>query len=117
MMISVIIFALFITKVTLIVTQCSTVETIGGTETPEECIFPFKYKNQTFHDCTTFDESDDKEWCSVETDSQGDHMFDLRRWGYCDQIKCSQDSNTNEAQKKQCLTVCKCIFKYDRLCM
>lgn len=106
------IFAILSINIALISCQCTTVRTSGGTKTPERCKFPFRFKGRIFQSCTDFEDPDGKEWCSVETNSRGNHIQGQGRWGHCDQRKCSNaNSNTtpksvtSNSGQEQCLTV------------
>ncbi|KAM8838452.1 macrophage mannose receptor 1-like isoform 2-T2 [Synchiropus picturatus] len=50
---------------------------IGGNAFGRICAFPFLYKDRWFGDCTTFDSSIKRPWCSVET------KYEHELWGYC----------------------------------
>ncbi|XP_035526281.1 macrophage mannose receptor 1-like [Morone saxatilis] len=50
--------------------------TIGGNANGRTCMFPFKYKDIWFTECTTF-ESPERSWCAVET------QFERELWGFC----------------------------------
>ena len=45
------------------------------------CVFPFRYKGQTYYQCTEVD--DFYSWCSTCVDHTGD--FVDTKWGYCQQ--------------------------------
>uniref|UniRef100_A0A3B5AZ46 Macrophage mannose receptor 1-like n=1 Tax=Stegastes partitus TaxID=144197 RepID=A0A3B5AZ46_9TELE len=51
--------------------------TVGGNAFGKPCMFPFLYKHQWYSNCTTFDSSEKRLWCAVET------KFESERWGYC----------------------------------
>uniref|UniRef100_A0A7N6ADX3 Mannose receptor, C type 1b n=1 Tax=Anabas testudineus TaxID=64144 RepID=A0A7N6ADX3_ANATE len=51
--------------------------TTGGNAAGLPCMFPFLYKDQWYSNCTTFDSSEKRLWCAVET------KFQNERWGYC----------------------------------
>ena len=88
--------------------QCTTIVTDGGTQTPELCKFPFTFQGQVFENCTTFSDNDNLEWCSVETDQQGNHVRGQGKWGHCDPAKCLNNNinpvTINNTQER-CLTV------------
>ncbi|XP_040911918.1 macrophage mannose receptor 1-like [Toxotes jaculatrix] len=50
---------------------------LGGNAAGMPCMFPFMYRDQWFSNCTTFDSSEKRSWCAVETKYQSE------RWGYC----------------------------------
>jgi len=52
----------------------------------EECIFPFKYKGETYNSCTTFDSENDKPWCAYEVDKDG--VVINGKWGDCEGEGC-----------------------------
>jgi len=56
-------------------------ETIGdsGVGPGQQCLFPFTYKGKTYETCTT--EHVGQLWCSVGTDSDGQHI--KGQWGHC----------------------------------
>ncbi|KAG7523935.1 hypothetical protein JOB18_004764 [Solea senegalensis] len=41
------------------------------------CMFPFLYKDRWFGDCTTYDSSQKRLWCAVET------KYEHEQWGHC----------------------------------
>ena len=45
----------------------------------KECNFPFRYQGVDYYNCTLVDEP--TEWCSTNTDSDGNHI--AGSWGYC----------------------------------
>jgi hypothetical protein len=49
------------------------------------CVFPFKYKDQTYYDCTTEDFGTTN-WCSVKVDRED--KFITGKWGVCSLKKC-----------------------------
>merc|ERR1711868_210197 len=48
------------------------------------CIFPFNYKGQTFNKCTLFDSKDNKAWCAVAVNENGD----MTSFGNCIMASC-----------------------------
>ena len=50
------------------------IQTLDG----KPCVFPFVYKGETYFDCTTEDDKDNKQWCSTTTNYDQD-----RSKGYC----------------------------------
>ncbi len=89
-------------------TACSTVSTKGGTVNPEPCIFPWTYEGSdiingkifllifivssgiTYDKCITVNDPDKKLWCSVQVDSEGNHVVGKKRWGHCNTQLCSR---------------------------
>ena len=53
--------------------------TDGGNQSGQKCVFPFTYRDTTYHSCTKRDIG--KPWCSTRTDRSGRHMTGF--WGYC----------------------------------
>uniref|UniRef100_A0A665X444 Macrophage mannose receptor 1-like n=1 Tax=Echeneis naucrates TaxID=173247 RepID=A0A665X444_ECHNA len=51
--------------------------TIEGNAFGKICMFPFLYKDRWFGDCTTFDSSQKRPWCAIET------KYEREQWGYC----------------------------------
>ncbi|XP_039999154.1 macrophage mannose receptor 1-like [Xiphias gladius] len=51
--------------------------TLEGNAFGRICMFPFLYKDRWFGDCTSFDSSQKRLWCAVET------KFENEQWGYC----------------------------------
>uniref|UniRef100_A0A4W6EZB1 Mannose receptor, C type 1b n=1 Tax=Lates calcarifer TaxID=8187 RepID=A0A4W6EZB1_LATCA len=51
--------------------------TIEGNAFGKICMFPFLYKDRWFGDCTTYDSSQKRAWCAVET------KYEHEQWGYC----------------------------------
>ncbi len=52
--------------------------TANGTK----CIFPFKYSQNTYINCTKTDSTNGKAWCALKVDSQG--VLIPGQWEYCD---------------------------------
>ncbi|KAK7944580.1 hypothetical protein WMY93_000308 [Mugilogobius chulae] len=50
---------------------------IGGNAKGRPCMFPFQYKDRWFSDCTTYDHSNKRQWCAIET------KYERELWGYC----------------------------------
>uniref|UniRef100_A0AAQ6IHY3 Mannose receptor, C type 1b n=1 Tax=Anabas testudineus TaxID=64144 RepID=A0AAQ6IHY3_ANATE len=65
--------------------------TIGGNAYGKPCMFPFLYKDEWYHDCTTTDLSDGRLWCAVET------KYEHELWGFC-------PTNSKETWKKHITT-------------
>ena len=56
-------------------------KTVSGPNTNAKCIFPFKYREVTYHQCTTADNS--APWCSTLVDDSGKHIGAAGNWGNC----------------------------------
>ena len=58
---------------------------MSGENPNAPCIFPFKFKNVTYHQCTKADnaEGDITPWCSTLIDDSGEHIGNAGNWGYC----------------------------------
>ena len=53
------------------------------------CVFPFKYKNKIYNECTKV--NNDKFWCSTEVDENGNFKSSGDEfWGNCDD-NCQRD--------------------------
>ena len=65
--------------------DCFTVPTPRGTQWPERCIFPFFFMGRRFYNCTQDFAPDNKFWCSVEVDANGNHKSGGGRFGHCSQ--------------------------------
>ncbi len=61
--------------------DCSVTE--EGTGETKPCIFPFKYKDQAFTQCTTVNDPQHEAWCSTEVDSDGNQVPSGGFWGHC----------------------------------
>ena len=48
-----------------------------------QCVFPFGYQGKTYNGCTIADAPDNKKWCSVQVDSDGNHIGGRGLWGHC----------------------------------
>lgn len=55
----------------------------GGPAEFKRCVFPFVFKGTSYNGCTTQDDPDGLEWCSVKTDARGHHITGQGYWGYC----------------------------------
>ncbi|XP_040911919.1 macrophage mannose receptor 1-like [Toxotes jaculatrix] len=65
--------------------------TIEGNAFGKICMFPFLYKDRWYGDCTTYDSSQKRSWCAVET------KYEHEQWGYC-------PTNSNEHWTKNLVT-------------
>jgi uncharacterized protein YkwD len=53
----------------------------SGGKIDQNCLFPFTYNGVKYTKCTSVNDLDSKLWCSVATDSSGNHL--RGNWGYC----------------------------------
>ena len=53
------------------------------TESGIPCSFPFYYQGIRYDSCTTVNDINDKHWCSIQTDTNGQHRAGTDTWGYC----------------------------------
>ena len=53
-----------------------------GTQNPEKCEFPFKFRGKEYNSCTTDADPYEKHWCAVEVDENGNS--EGKRWGHCE---------------------------------
>ncbi|XP_053186721.1 macrophage mannose receptor 1-like [Scomber japonicus] len=51
--------------------------TIGGNANGRPCMFPFQYRDQWYPQCTTFDSSEKRLWCAIQT------KYENELWGFC----------------------------------
>ena len=73
--------------------RCLTIPTSGGTPYPRPCVFPFTFKGRRYYSCTRDRDPKNQLWCSVSTDSNGNHVSGTGGWGHCGQ-DCFQASQT-----------------------
>ncbi|XP_018427204.1 PREDICTED: secretory phospholipase A2 receptor [Nanorana parkeri] len=52
--------------------------TLKGNSRGKSCVFPFKYQNSSFHECTTSGRSDGMPWCATTISYDKN-----KKWGYC----------------------------------
>ena len=91
--------------------SCTVQEIISSENKP--CIFPFTYENQTFHDCTTF--NDTEPWCSTKTYNESNQHFGDGYFGYCDSnCEANQtidfDCESNNFKKCACIPAKQCSW-------
>ena len=62
-----------------------TCSTVSGGNPNALCIFPFKFNEITYHQCTTAgnEKNDITPWCSTLVDSIGRHIGGGGNWGNC----------------------------------
>ena len=48
-----------------------------------ECKFPFIIKDKIYNGCTLQGADDNKPWCSVGIDENGEHIGGQGLWGHC----------------------------------
>ena len=59
-----------------------------GTKRAEDCVFPFRFKGKEYGACTAEHDPEERHWCAVEVDENGDS--EGRLWGHCDhQARCN----------------------------
>merc|ERR1711971_457267 len=60
--------------------------TISGPDPNKPCIFPFKFGDITYNNCTTIgnDPGDTKAWCSTKVDNSGNHIGGQGKYGFCE---------------------------------
>merc|ERR1711874_112527 len=59
---------------------------VGGLECwtlhGKQCIFPFQYRGETYHSCTTTNSKNYKAWCATEINYSGEVIN--QKWGDCE---------------------------------
>ena len=65
--------------------RCQTLPTPGGTPFPRQCVFPFTFNRRRYNSCTRVKDPDNKPWCSVSVDANGNHVGGTGAWGHCGQ--------------------------------
>ncbi|CAL4098683.1 unnamed protein product, partial [Meganyctiphanes norvegica] len=69
----------------VVVTEIVSMPETGGT--PSFCKFPFIFKRVTYTACTTKDDPAGRPWCSIKTDTKGNHIGNANMWRHCDDEK------------------------------
>jgi len=78
--------------------------TISGPDPNKPCIFPFKFGDITYNNCTTIgnEPGNIKAWCSTKVDDSGKHIGNGQgNWGDCEQY-CQNDFKTPTQLKYLC---------------
>lgn len=88
---------------------CSTLPTTDGTPLSLPCVFPFKYKGLTFDKCTEEFDKDRKPWCSVQVNSEGEHVSGAGLWGHCDLDTCQDFSLRSPSDTDTLNVTCKTL--------
>ena len=59
--------------------------TDSGASAHKPCIFPFKFNDVVYNQCTwvSADLTEHKPWCSTEVDETGEHKGGRGKWGNC----------------------------------
>ena len=57
--------------------------TVSGGTVGSACAFPFRYQGKEYRGCTVADANDGKQWCSIKTDDNGNHIGGQGLWGHC----------------------------------
>ena len=72
--------------------------TVGGPDTGETCIFPFRFNGVLYNACTYEGNSvgETEPWCSTLTDSNDVHVGGEGNWGYCSSA-CPVDGDSTSA--------------------
>uniref|UniRef100_A0A8C6L0H5 Insulin-like growth factor 2 receptor n=6 Tax=Nothobranchius TaxID=28779 RepID=A0A8C6L0H5_NOTFU len=58
------------------------------TEKQEVCVFPFKFRNNEYNECTADGRTDGKKWCATTSSFDKDH-----RWGFCSKVSAKRQSS------------------------
>lgn len=53
------------------------------TEDGRSCVFPFKFRGETYTGCTTDHDPDGRSWCSTQVTDSGVHVENAGQWDYC----------------------------------
>ncbi len=56
-------------------------KTNGGEESNSACVFPFRYYEMEYNQCTTVNRT--ARWCSTKVDSSGKHIGRQGNYGTC----------------------------------
>ena len=70
--------------------KSSTCKTVGGPSPNQPCVFPFKWNGKTYSSCPIDSDDTNETWCSVKTDSNGNHITGQGLWGHCGS-KCKKE--------------------------
>ena len=98
--------------------KSSTCKTVGGPSPNQPCVFPFKWNGKTYSSCPIDSDDTNETWCSVKTDSNGNHITGQGLWGHCGS-KCKKELwrcfsiGWSIKQKKQKKPPANCIQKLD----
>ncbi|XP_034084591.1 protein sel-1 homolog 1 isoform X2 [Gymnodraco acuticeps] len=72
----------------------------GGTSHGEPCIFPFRFMDKEYSDCTTDGRGDGRLWCATKY-----HYDYEKKWGFCETEEEAQQRLQVEETDEQYLTV------------
>jgi len=70
--------------------KSSTCKTVGGPSPNQPCVFPFKWNGKTYNSCPIDSDDTNETWCSIKTDSNGNHITGQGLWGHCGS-KCKKE--------------------------
>ena len=62
--------------------QC---KTVGGPDSFQKCIFPFKWNGNTYYGCPIDPDDNSKTWCSTRVDQGGNHITGQNKYGFCNE--------------------------------
>ena len=57
--------------------------TTGGISVGSQCVFPFVFRNKTYHSCSYANAKDALPWCSIRVDKDENHISGQGLWGHC----------------------------------
>jgi len=81
-------------------------EPVCKTVQGQPCIFPFRYRGKTYHQCTHDYTTNGKPWCAYKVRSNGDAFPD--KWEDCDTTACGPSNIITPSTKKPVSSDCKC---------
>jgi len=88
--------------------QC---KTVGGPDSSQKCIFPFKWNGNTYYGCPIDPDDNSKTWCSTRVDQGGNHVTGQNKYGFCNEA-CPKHTLTPKSE--DCNDFC--TFEYDPVC-
>ena len=49
----------------------------------KDCVFPFKYNDEEYNECTWEEAPTGEAWCSTLVDEAGNHVENKKKWAVC----------------------------------
>ena len=56
-----------------------------GPQKNKSCVFPFRFRDTVYTECTDVSDREGKFWCSTKVDNNGNHIGQQGNYGFCDE--------------------------------
>jgi len=89
----------------------------GGPGKGLPCFFPFKYNDVVYNSCSNANKhvTNNKPWCSILVDRQGNHVGGRGAWGNCDESCPLLLNDINSRDTCECVPISRCKWSLDAM--